>query len=78
MANEIVQLEHVFVILEGYYYRMANVRKRRHRAEHQETKTTHTHIEFVLNNILLPKHRLFPENMEGIERAPVLHIYTKT
>lgn len=50
MVNEIVRLGHVFVILEGYYYRMVNVHKRRHKAEHRETRKT-KEMHFVLNGI---------------------------
>ena len=50
MVNEIVPQGHVFVILEGYYYRMVNVHKRRRKAEHRETRKTKK-VNLALNDI---------------------------
>ncbi len=37
MVNEIVQIEHVFVIQQDYYYRMVNDHKQIYKEEHRET-----------------------------------------
>ena len=75
MANEIDQQGRVFVIREDYYYRMVNAHKQKHRAKHRETKQEKNPIgSSFIRASYLPRHRLFRENMEDIERVPVRHI----
>jgi hypothetical protein len=75
MVNETVRKEHVFVIQQDYYYRMVNDHKQIRKVKHRATKILIKiiHINMIFEFILLPKHQLFQENMEDIERVQELH-----